>query len=76
MPRMTEIIREDLNCPHCNATHKDIDRWAIKPHQTHLCLNCHKFFEGSVKGVSHPTFVHLTKRDDVKYTALADHIPF
>ncbi len=49
---------ENLNCPHCGATHSDIDKWALKPHKTHLCLNCGEMFEGTVKAISHP---HLSQ---------------
>ena len=55
--KKTILIREDLNCPYCDKPHYDIDAWAKKPHQTHLCLSCNSLFEGTVKGVSHPTFV-------------------
>lgn len=49
------LDREDLTCPHCDCTHKDINEWALRPHQTHRCWNCCKTFEGTKKAVSHPT---------------------
>lgn len=45
---------ENLYCPHCGAQHFDINRWALKPHKTHLCLTCGEIFEGEIKGVSYP----------------------
>lgn len=64
---MTQIIVENLNCPHCGEPHHDIDKWALDPHRTHLCLHCGELFKGSVRGVSHPIFIDMTKPNDVEY---------
>ena len=61
---MSNIQIENLDCPHCKTKHEDIDEWAVKPHRTHLCLNCGMLFEGKllgedgrpIKAVSHPRF--------------------
>jgi predicted CXXCH cytochrome family protein len=62
-----ELLQENLECPHCHTPHYDIDEWALKPHRTHLCLSCGELFEGSVKGVSRPTFQELQKPENVIY---------
>jgi hypothetical protein len=62
-----EITVENLSCSHCGELHFDIDKWALDPHLTHLCLHCGKLFKGSVRGVSHPTFTDMVKPDDVVY---------
>lgn len=47
----------NVNCPHCQGEHVDINYWAIKPHKTHLCHYCGNLFEVDVKSVSRP---HIT----------------
>jgi len=64
---MIQIQVEDLSCPHCGELHFDIDKWAIDPHKTHLCLRCGGLFKGTLRGVSRPTFNEITKPDDVVY---------
>lgn len=64
---MTQITQENLNCPHCGEPHHDIDKWALDPHRTHLCLHCGELYKGSVRGVSHPTFTDMVKPDEVEY---------
>lgn len=61
------IAQEDLECPHCQHPHADLDEWAIKPHQTHLCLNCGEQFEGTLKAVSRPQFVTMIQPENVTY---------
>jgi hypothetical protein len=60
------ILREDLSCPYCGEPHSDIDEWALKPHKTHLCLECNGLFEGSVKAVSLPQFFEIDP-DGIQY---------
>lgn len=61
------IAQEDLDCPHCGHPHSDLDEWAIKPHQTHLCLCCGEEFEGTLKAVSRPQFVRMITPENVTY---------
>lgn len=65
---MTQITVENLNCPSCGERHDDIDKWALDPHRTHLCLHCDELFKGSVRGVSHPTFTNMVKPEYVEYS--------
>jgi hypothetical protein len=67
MNNQIEIQEQTLDCPHCKAPHKDIDKWALKPHKTHLCLACWQLFEGSFKAVSRPTFERLSKPKNVVF---------
>jgi len=62
-----EITVENLNCPLCDLAHHDIDKWALDPHKTHLCLHCGELFKGTLRGVSRPTFVKMDKPTDVVY---------
>jgi predicted RNA-binding Zn-ribbon protein involved in translation (DUF1610 family) len=50
------VPREDLKCLNCGFQHIDSDKWARKPHKTHLCLQCGHLFEGTKKAVSNPKF--------------------
>jgi transcription elongation factor Elf1 len=67
MTNQVEIQEQTLDCPHCKHPHSDIDEWALKPHRTHLCLNCNQLFEGSFKGVSRPAFEKLKKPANVVF---------
>ena len=62
-----QITVENLDCSNCGKPHQDIDKWALDPHLTHLCLHCGELFKGAVRGVSRPTFNDMVKPDDVEY---------
>ncbi len=62
-----QITVENLNCPNCGESHQDIDKWALDPHLTHLCLHCGELFKGSVRGVSHPRFDKTKCPQDIVY---------
>jgi hypothetical protein len=43
-----------LPCTHCGELHLDADFFAVKPHRTHLCHRCGKFFQDERRAVSNP----------------------
>jgi transposase-like protein len=45
---------EAIFCPHCRAPHLDSDWFAVKPHRTHLCHNCHRTFRKPDRSISNP----------------------
>ena len=51
-----KIPVENVVCPRCFQLHVDVDKWALKPHKTHLCEHCGNLFEGTCKAVSYPSF--------------------
>lgn len=66
--RIKVVIQvQNLSCPICEANHFDQDEWAIRPHKTHLCVNCGHLFEGDFKAVSRPILVRKTKPEHVTY---------
>jgi len=44
----------DLSCPYCAAPHLDADRFAIHPHQRHLCQACGREFLEADRAVGNP----------------------
>lgn len=44
------IIPASIFCPYCGHRHIDNLYWVKKSHVTHLCMNCNKKFNVTVKG--------------------------
>ncbi len=53
-----------INCPYCSAPHLDEHRFAVHPHQSHLCHVCKRQFLDRDRSVGNPIMVAKGELDD------------
>jgi hypothetical protein len=54
---LSRFVGNDVTCvfcTYCREPHLDAGWFAVKPHKTHLCHSCGRFFSVDFKGVSNP----------------------
>lgn len=59
------IPLRDVSCPSCGAAHLDTDRFAVHPHQKHLCQSCGLEFLESERSVGNPIVIAKRELGDV-----------
>jgi transposase-like protein len=55
-----------INCPYCSAPHLDEHRFAVHPHQSHLCHTCKRQFLNRDRSVGNPIMVAKRELDDAQ----------
>jgi transposase-like protein len=58
----------DIDCPYCGAPHLDADRFAIHPHQRHLCEGCGRDFLEPDRAVGNPVLIAKRQLNDIALT--------
>jgi hypothetical protein len=56
---------QDVSCPFCGELHLDIERFAVHPHQRHLCQGCGVEFLEANRSIGNPIISAKRKLGDV-----------